>query len=175
MEVKILDPDSEGRGEIAIKGPIVMQGYYKNPEETAKVMTDDGYFLTGDVGYLDSENYLYLTGRQKSLIVTEGGKNVFPEEIEDRFQLYDEVEQILVKGYIKDKKNMTEEIEALFYPAEDLRNGKSAEEIEKRMNEITHEVNKDLQSYMRITRVRVLDNPLEMTTTKKIKRFKVKD
>lgn len=175
VEVKILDPDSEGRGEIAIKGPIVMQGYYKNPEETAKVMTDDGYFLTGDVGYLDSENYLYLTGRQKSLIVTEGGKNVFPEEIEDRFQLYDEVEQILVKGYIKDKKNMTEEIEALFYPAEDLRNGKSAEEIEKRMNEITHEVNKDLQSYMRITRVRVLDNPLEMTTTKKIKRFKVKD
>ena len=175
VEVKILDPDSEGRGEIAIKGPIVMQGYYKNPEETAKVMTDDGYFLTGDVGYLDSENYLYLTGRQKSLIVTEGGKNVFPEEIEDRFQLYDEVEQILVKGYIKDKKNMTEEIEALFYPAEDLRNGKSAEEIEKRMNEITHEVNKNLQSYMRITRVRVLDNPLEMTTTKKIKRFKVKD
>ena len=175
VEVKILDPDSEGRGEIAIKGPIVMQGYYKNPEETAKVMTADGYFLTGDVGYLDSENYLYLTGRQKSLIVTEGGKNVFPEEIEDRFQLYDEVEQILVKGYIKDKKNMTEEIEALFYPAEDLRNGKSAEEIEKRMNEITHEVNKDLQSYMRITRVRVLDNPLEMTTTKKIKRFKVKD
>ena len=50
MEVKILDPDSEGRGEIAIKGPIVMQGYYKNPEETAKVMTDDGYFLTGDAG-----------------------------------------------------------------------------------------------------------------------------
>ena len=175
VEVKILDPDSEGRGEIAIKGPIVMQGYYKNPEETAKVMTADGYFLTGDVGYLDSENYLYLTGRQKSLIVTEGGKNVFPEEIEDRFQLYDEVEQILVKGYIKDKKNMTEEIEALFYPGEDFRKGKSAEEIEKRMNEITHEVNKDLQSYMRIKRVRVLDNPLETTKTKKIKRFKVKD
>ena len=175
VDVKIIDPDSDGRGEIAIKGPIVMQGYYKNPEATAEVMTADGYFLTGDAGYLDSENYLYLTGRKKSLIVTEGGKNVFPEEIEDCFQLYDEVEQILVKGYIKDKKNMTEEIEALFYPSEEFRNGKSAEEIEARMNEIVRIVNKDLQSYMRITRIRVLDEPLEMTTTKKIKRFKVKD
>ena len=104
IDVRILDPDSEGRGEIAIKGPIVMQGYYRNPEATAEVMTEEGYFLTGDVGYLDSENYLYLTGRKKSLIVTEGGKNVFPEEIEDKFQLYDEVEQILVKGYIKRQK-----------------------------------------------------------------------
>ena len=175
VDVKILDKDSDGRGEIAIKGPIVMQGYYKNPEATKEVMTDDGYFLTGDVGYLDSENYLYLTGRKKSLIVTEGGKNVFPEEIEDLFQLYDEVEQILVKGYIKDKKNRTEEIEALFYPSEDFSKSRTAEEIEARMNEIVHEVNKDLQSYMRITRIRVLDEALEMTSTKKIKRFKVKD
>ena len=175
VDVKIIDPDSEGRGEIAIKGPIVMQGYYKNPEATAEVMTEDGYFLTGDVGYLDSENYLYLTGRKKSLIVTEGGKNVFPEEIEDCFQLFDEVEQILVKGYIKDKKNMTEEIEALFYPSEEFRTGRSEEEIENRMNEIVHIVNKDLQPYMRITRIKILDKPLEMTTTKKIKRFKVKD
>lgn len=152
-----------------------MQGYYKNPEETKKVMTDDGYFLTGDAGFLDSENYLYLTGRKKSLIVTEGGKNVFPEEIEDRFQLYDEVEQILVKGYIKDRKNMTEEIEALFYPSEDLRKNRNNDEIEARMNEIVHEVNKELQPYMRITRIRLLDEALEMTSTKKIKRFKVKD
>ena len=173
--MKIIDPDPEGRGEIAIKGPIVMGGYYKNPEATAEVMNDDGYFLTGDVGYLDSENYLYLTGRKKSLIVTEGGKNVFPEEIEDRFQLYDEVEQILVKGYIKDAKNKIEEIEALFYPSEELREKKNAEEIEARFREIVHEVNKNLQQYMWITRIRVLGEPLEMTTTKKIKRFKIKD
>ncbi len=175
VDVKIIDPDPEGRGEIAIKGPIVMGGYYKNPEATAEVMNDDGYFLTGDVGYLDSENYLYLTGRKKSLIVTEGGKNVFPEEIEDRFQLYDEVEQILVKGYIKDAKNKIEEIEALFYPSEELREKKNAEEIEARFREIVHEVNKNLQQYMWITRIRVLGEPLEMTTTKKIKRFKIKD
>ena len=175
VDVKILDPDSDGRGEIAIKGPIVMGGYYKNPEATAAVMTDDDYFLTGDVGYLDSENYLYLTGRQKSLIVTAGGKNVFPEEIEDRFQLYDEVEQILVKGYIKDKKNKSEEIEALFYPSEDFRKGKSDKEVDSRINEIVSAVNKTLQQYMRISRIRVLKEPLEMTTTKKIKRFKVKD
>ncbi len=175
VDVKILDPDHDGRGEIAVKGPIVMKGYYKNEKATREVMTDDGYFLTGDVGYLDSENYLYLTGRKKSLIVTEGGKNVFPEELEDRFQLYDDIEQVLVRGYIKDKKNMSEEIEALFYPAEEMRDKYMKEEIDERIREIVSEVNKGVPQYMWITRIRVLDKPLEMTTTKKIKRFKVKD
>lgn len=173
VEVKIMDPDQEGRGEIAIRGPIVMKGYYKNEEATRQVMTDDGFFLTGDVGYLDSENYLYLTGRKKSMIVTEGGKNVFPEEIEDRFQLFDEIEQVLVRGYIKDKKNLSEEIEALFYPSEELREKYMKEEIEERMKEIVSEVNKGLQQYMWITKITILDKPLEMTTTKKIKRHKV--
>ena len=175
IDVKIMNPDHDGRGEIAIKGPIVMKGYYKNEEATREVMTEDNYFLTGDVGYLDSENYLYLTGRKKSLIVTEGGKNVFPEEIEDRFQLFDEIEQVLIRGYIKDKKNMTEEIEALIYPSEEMRDKYVKAEIEERMREIVSEVNKGLQQYMWITRIKVLDQPLEMTTTKKIKRFAVKD
>ena len=78
-ETKILDPDENGCGEIAIKGSMVMQGYYNNDEATAEVFTEDGFFKTGDVGYLDSDNYLYLTGRAKSMIVTEGGKNVFPK------------------------------------------------------------------------------------------------
>ena len=125
------------------------------------------------IGYLDSENYLYLTGRKKSLIVTEGGKNVFPEEIEDSFQMYEEVEQILVKGYIKDKRSRAEEIEALFYPSEEFKEKNSDKEIEARFKEIVNEINKNLQLYMRITKIRVLEEPLEMTTTKKIKRFKI--
>ncbi len=175
VDVRIIDPDREGRGEIAIKGPIVMKGYYKNEKATREVMTEDNYFLTGDVGYLDSENYLYLTGRKKSLIVTEGGKNVFPEEIEDKFQLYDEIEQVLVRGYIKDKKNMSEEIEALIYPSEEMRGKYVQAELEERIREIVSEVNKTLQQYMWITSIKVLEEPLEMTTTKKIKRYKVSE
>ena len=180
-EMRILDPDERGIGEIAVKGPMVMQGYYRNEEATREAFTEDGWLRTGDLGYLDNENYLYLTGRKKSLIVTEGGKNVFPEEIEDRFQLYDEVEQIMVRGYIKDEAMKTEGVEALVYPAyqyfeeiaksEGVEHGK--EHVEKRANEIVAEVNKQLRPFERIERVQVLDEPMEMTTTKKIKRHKV--
>ncbi|MDT8298386.1 MAG: AMP-binding protein, partial [Spirochaetaceae bacterium] len=89
-ETRILNPDESGNGEIAIRGSMVMKGYFNDEKSTRECMTQDGFLKTGDVGYLDDENYLYLTGRAKSLIVTEGGKNVFPEEIEDKFQLYEE-------------------------------------------------------------------------------------
>lgn len=178
---KILDPDENGIGEIAVKGPMVMQGYYNNEKATAEVFTDDGWFKTGDLGYLDRENYLYLTGRKKNMIVTEGGKNVFPEEIEDKFQLYDEVEQILVRGFQIDAKMKTEGIEAVVYPGEDAfkalgeKQGKvfSKEDMEKRISEIIEEVNHELLPYKRITRFSITGEPMEMTTTKKIKRHKV--
>ena len=181
VEIKILEPDERGAGEIVVKGPMVMQGYYNLPEETAEVFTEDGFFRTGDVGYLDHENYLYLTGRAKNLIVTEGGKNVYPEEIENCFQLYDEIEQILVRGFVLDEEQKTEEIEALVYPNlerfETQSDGGTHDraEIEKRMNAIVAEVNQGLLPYQRIKRVTVLSEPLEMTTTKKIKRHSVDD
>ena len=181
VEMKILDPDERGNGEIAIRGPVVMQGYYKMPEETAEVFTDDGFFRSGDVGHLDHENYLYLTGRAKNLIVSEGGKNVYPEEIENAFQLYGEIEQIMVRGYQKDAGQRVEEIEALVFPSEDhfkaggpgaAEDGSAASssDIEARINEIVAEVNRSLQPYQRISRTQILDNAMEMTSTKKIKR-----
>ncbi len=181
VDMKILDPDERGVGEIIVKGPMVMQGYYKNEAATKEVFTPDGYFKTGDVGYLDSENYLYLTGRAKSLIVTEGGKNVYPEEIENCFQLYSEIEQILVRGYVMDKRTKSEGIEALVYPNGDLfktlgeKEGKAFDKtaIEERIDEIISEVNLSLLPYQRINKVTVLDEAMEMTTTKKIKRFSV--
>lgn len=176
-EMQILDPDEEGNGEIIVRGPMVMQGYYNNETATKEVFTEDGWFKTGDVGYLDNENYLYLTGRKKSLIVTEGGKNVFPEEIEDHFQLYEEIEQILVRGYVLDERMKTEGIEAIVYPnIEFFQEEGSAsfprEKIEQRIDEIIKAVNLELLPYKRISRIEVIEEPMEMTTTKKIKRFK---
>ncbi|MFO7850051.1 MAG: AMP-binding protein [Spirochaetia bacterium] len=176
-EMKIIEPDDRGNGQIVVKGPMVMRGYYRSEEFTKEAFTEEGWFLTGDMGHLDNENYLYLTGRAKSLIVTEGGKNVFPEEIEDYFQLYDEIEQIMVKGYLLDEKMKTEGIEAYIYPNFDnfsnLEEGEQKRgEIEKRIQEIVREVNSELLPYKRIGKVSLLSEPMEMTTTKKIKRHK---
>ncbi|MFA6365788.1 MAG: AMP-binding protein, partial [Candidatus Hydrogenedentales bacterium] len=179
-EMKILDPNEDGIGEIVVKGPMVMKGYYKMPDETREVFTDDGWFKTGDLGYLDEENYLYLTGRAKNMIVTAGGKNVYPEEIENRFQLYEEIDQILVKGYVDKDEEASELIEALIYPDQDwLKKLPDEQEAsfraaETRMKEIVEEVNQKLLPYQKISKVTTLREPLEMTTTKKVKRFSTK-
>ena len=178
MEMKILDPDEKGIGEVAVKGPMVMQGYYNMPEETAEVLSPDGWLKTGDLGWLDDEGYLYLCGRAKNLIVTAGGKNVFPEEIENMFQLYyNEIEQITAAGYQAEEG---EEVEALVYPADELykklnmtrgtSEGDAA--VQKEIDAIIETVNKKLLPYQRITKTTYLSEPLEMTTTKKVKRFK---
>ena len=148
------------------------------PEETAAMFTEDGWFKTGDLGKLDNENYLYLAGRAKNMIVTEGGKNVFPEEIENQFQLYTDIEQITVQGYIMDEATKSEGIEALVYPSDELfkklnvARGEVVSQslVYESVEDIISEVNKKLQPYARITHIVILDEPLEMTTTKKVKR-----
>ncbi|HCM28085.1 MAG TPA: long-chain fatty acid--CoA ligase [Treponema sp.] len=175
VRMKIVDPDERGVGEIVVQGPMVMKGYYKMPGETAEAFTRDGWLKTGDLGYLDSENYLYLTGRAKNLIVTEGGKNVYPEEIENEFQLYDEIDQILVRGYEADRKMKVEGIEALVFPnAEAFKDKDGAAKpkaaVTERIEAIVAEVNQRLMPYQKIEKVTVLDEAMEMTTTKKIKR-----
>ena len=182
MEMKILNPNEEGIGEICVKGPMVMQGYYKMPEETEKMFTSDGWFKTGDLGWLDSEKYLMLSGRCKNLIVTEGGKNVYPEEIEDSFQLETDIQQITVRGYVANKNTKSEEIEAMIYPSDSLfeemnfsredsfGDEKKKAEVLKSISKIVEKINKKLQPYQRITKITILEKPLEMTTTMKVKR-----
>ncbi|MDR1910050.1 MAG: AMP-binding protein, partial [Spirochaetaceae bacterium] len=177
VDMKILDPDERGIGEVAVKGSVVMQGYFELPEETAASFTFDGYLKTGDLGYLDNEAYLYLTGRAKNMLVTEGGKNVYPEEIENEFQLFEEIDQILVRGFMQDAKMKVEGIEALVYPTPESFGGTAEtgptaapELIKARIDAIVAEVNQRLRPYERIERTVILDKPMEMTTTKKIKR-----
>lgn len=179
MEAKVLNPDEYGTGELCFKGPMVMQGYYEMPEETKKVFTEDGFFKSGDLGRIDDERFIYLMGRAKNIIVTSGGKNVYPEEIENCFQLYyNEIEQLTVTGYKPHPKEPDEEVEALIYISDLLykkNNGtrgenESDKKAQAEIKEIIGDINKTLQPYQRISRITFLKEPLEMTTTKKVKR-----
>ena len=178
MEMKILDPAEDGVGEVCVKGPMVFQGYYHLPQETEKVFTEDGWFKTGDLGRLDSEGYLMLAGRAKNMIVTEGGKNVYPEEIENAFQLYTDIEQITVQGYIADAATKSEQIEALIYAGEDVfkrlgierAGNETSDKVLAEIKPTVDAVNKTLQPYARISKITLLAKPLEMTTTQKVKR-----
>jgi long-chain acyl-CoA synthetase len=178
MEMKIDNPDENGIGEVFVKGPMVMQGYYNMPEETVQMFSEDGWLKTGDLGSIDDEHYLYLSGRAKNMIVTEGGKNVFPEEIENDFQLEADIEQVTVQGYVMNASKKTEGIEALIYPSDEFLKGlsvarnsaESKEPVLTKMQEIVEKINKNLKSYARISKITILENPLEMTTTRKVKR-----
>ncbi len=180
-EIKILNPNEQGIGEIAVKGPMVMRGYYNMPYETQEMFTKDGFLKTGDLGWMDKEHYLMLSGRAKNLIVTEGGKNVYPEEIEDAFQLEYDIEQIMVRGYIANEETKSEEIEALIYPSDDLLNrlfiarnvASGDKKVYDEIKLIVDKINKSLQPYARISKITILEKPLEMTTTRKIKRGSV--
>jgi long-chain acyl-CoA synthetase len=120
-----------------------------------------------------------LSGRAKNLIVTEGGKNVFPEEIENEFQLYDDIEQITVQGYIDNRETRSESVEALVYPADcayerikGIRfNADDDKKVAARIKGYIDAVNKKLQPHARITKITMLQKPLEMTTTRKVKRI----
>jgi len=169
VEIRLEGTDETGQGEIVVRGPMVMQGYYRNPEATSKVLLPDGWLKTGDIGRLDAKGYLQITGRSKSLIVTEGGKNVYPEEIEFAFQLHPEVEQVFVKGFILHTEHRTEGIEAWIYPAETHLRQPEPERREH-FQHVVNQVNAGLRPYQRIARFHVLDKPLEMTSTRKVRR-----
>ncbi len=178
MEMKIIDAETDGVGEVAVRGPMVFKGYYGMQKETEEVFTQDGFFKTGDLGWIDSDGYLMLSGRAKNMIVTNGGKNVYPEEIENQFQLVTDIEQITVCGYVENAASKNEEIEALIYPSDDAfshigiaREGNhQSEELFSLIKSHVDRVNRQLQPYARIKKITILDKPLEMTTTKKVKR-----
>lgn len=172
VDMIIADPDEHGVGEIRVKGPNVCAGYYQDEQSTADLFDEEGYLRTGDLGYLDRENYLYLKGRAKNLIVTEGGKNVYPEQIEDLFQLYTQVEQILVRGYQQKADVPAEAIEAVIFPNEEYYSEHQLP-IKEDLERIISEVNQRLPLYEKISRLTIAKEAMDMTSTKKIKRNKV--
>lgn len=160
-------------GEIQVKGDNVMLGYYKNDEANAEVFTEDGWFRTGDVGYMDEDGYLYITGRCKSVIVLENGKNVFPEEIEEYLENVPGVAECVVVGR-KDTDGETILLTAVIYPDVAYYDGKSVSDMKKELAAQINLINKKLPSFKHIRKVDLVDHEFEKTTSRKIKRHLVK-
>ncbi|MBR2559781.1 MAG: AMP-binding protein, partial [Firmicutes bacterium] len=178
MGVKIEDMDEDGVGEICLSGGNIMMGYYKNPEATAAVLKD-GWFHTGDLGYVDEDDFIYITGRKKNVIITDNGKNVFPEELEYELSHIDMIAESMVWGGSEEgSTNSTsitatilpdeEEVAAVFgKPAADV----TTEEIEEYLRGQIDIINEKLPLYKKIKRVVVRRREFDKTSGRKIKRF----
>jgi long-chain acyl-CoA synthetase len=175
IELKIYNPDLEGIGEIIIIGDNVMKGYYKNPLATEESIRD-GYLHTGDMGYIDEDGYVYITGRKKSIIITDGGKNIYPEEIEQILSRSDFIEEVLVIDKYNKEKNNTELV-AIIYPDWEILDSYIAEtkQGESDINEILREqinnTNKQIASYKHIHSFEIREEEFPKTSTRKIKRY----
>lgn len=175
VEYKIDNPNSEGVGEIIVKGPNVMIGYYNNEAETKKAIRN-GWFYTGDLGKIDENGYLYITGRCKSVIVTKNGKNIYPEEVEYYLNDNPLIAESLVLGIKKDNDDETY-INAQIYPnmeaiKESLKGSiPTKEELWKIISDVVNSVNKKLPNYKHIKNFVIRDQEFEKTTTQKVKRY----
>lgn len=174
FEAKI-DPKTN---EIMLRGPSVMRGYYNNPDMTAEVLEPDGWLHTGDVGRIDNDGHIYITGRIKNMIVLSGGKKVFPEEVETVLHKSEHFREVCVLGSSRagGAKDGTEDIVAVIVPKEELINNVSDDvELNKIVREEVKILSNQLASYKRPINIVVVKEPLPKTTTIKIKRRDVKE
>ena len=174
VQVRINEPDKNGEGEIWVKSPSVMKGYYKEPGMTAEVITPDGWFRTGDLGVIDSQNNLFIKGRLKNMIIGSSGENIYPEEIESVINNFKFVVESLVvqkKGQLVAMVHINmEEFENKYSHLKDI-----AERFEEKKSELLNElkeyVNINVSKYCRINQVVLQPVPFQKTATQKIKRF----
>ena len=170
-EVKLLDINKDGIGELAVKGPNVMLEYYENKEATEKVLKN-GWFQTGDLARIDEEGYIFICGRKKSVIVLKNGKNIFPEEMETLINKEDGVEESFIFGKpISKDPNDIKIFVKIVYNKESFE-GKTETEIKEYFNEKIKSINKTMPHYKAIRGIIISDKPLIKTTTNKIKREK---
>ncbi len=174
-EVRIIDKDMDGIGEIIFKGPNVMLGYYNQPEKTAEVLKD-GWFHTGDLGFLDEEGWLYITGRKKNVIVTKTGKNIYPEEVEYYINRNKYIQESLVHGLFDEKSDDTQ-VSAQIHPNydviyEEFGESLGEEEVRSLIKRAIAEINEKLPIYKRVRNIAVRKDDFIKTTTKKIQRHK---
>lgn len=175
VNIKIDNPDKDGIGEIIVDTPTIMLGYYKNDAATKEVIVD-GWFHTGDLGYIDKDGYLFITGRKKDMIVLKNGKKIFPEEIEALINKLPYISESMVFGYVEDTKNDRNSDVVLYaklvYNKDEIKKFVSDESkyYDYIFNDIKTKINKQMPAYKYIRKIIVTDIPLIKTTTQKIKR-----
>lgn len=150
--------------ELWVRGSSVMMGYYKMPEETAQTLTEDGWLRTGDLGYVDQEGFVYLTGRKKNLIITKNGENVSPEELENKIGEHRLVQEILVR----ESEGV---IEAEIFPDHEYAQKKEIKDIREVLQEVIDTYNQGAPAYKRVYRLKIRDTEFAKTPSKKIKRY----
>ncbi|MBR0400186.1 MAG: AMP-binding protein, partial [Mogibacterium sp.] len=180
MEVQISDPNEEGVGEIIVRSPSVMMGYYQDKAETDKVLKD-GWLHTGDLAYLDKHGYIHITGRSKNVIVLKNGKNVYPEEIETiiaelpyvrenivfgevRREGADDKDEVLVAKIVYDEEIMRDKYDAV-----------SIEEIRETVERDIDRINSNMPKYKHVHRLILQTEEMAKTTTGKVKRYQERD
>ncbi len=175
VEIDIRDEDSTtGEGEIYAKGPMVMKGYYKDPERTKEILTDDGWFKTGDRGLIDKDGYLFIKGRSKNVIIGPNGKNIYPEEIESIINespyvmeslVHDRDHKLIARVFLNSEA-INED-----FQSDKLNETKSRDIIDKILMDILNEVNGRVSTFSKLHRVVEQAEPFEKTPTQKIKRY----
>ena len=175
VEVKINKPDKKtGEGEIWVKGDNVMKGYYKDPDRTNEIFTEDGWLKTGDLGYMDKDEYLFIIGRLKNVIVGPSGENIYPEEIESQLNQYDDVLESLVyqdNGQLVVRVHLNYEELDKEFKHKKMTETQIAKRIEEILEKMRNEVNSNMSSFSRILKMIEQPDPFEKTPTKKIKRY----
>ncbi len=174
-ECKIVDKDEDGFGEICFRGPTVMMGYYKDPERTAQAIDSDGWYHTGDLGYIDEQEYVYITGRKKSIIITGNGKNVYPEELEFYLQKSEYISESMVWGDETNADPTRRGIYATIRVNKEAIEDKfgtdySKEQMTEFINREVDKANEKLPLFKKITHVIIREREFNMTTTHKILR-----
>lgn len=175
-ECKILEPDSNGIGEIAFRGPQIMKGYYNDEENTKAVIDEEGWFHTGDIGYLDRDNYVFITGRKKNVIIAANGKNVFPEELEGYLLASKYIEECMVWGGELDPNSQFNGIHATVRLNKEavtakLGEGYTEEQVYKLIDKEIDKINSNLPRFKKIAHFILREREFDKTTSMKIRRF----
>ncbi len=171
--VKIDNPNENGEGEICVKGTNVMLGYYENEEATREVFDEDGYFHTGDLGRIDDEGWIYITGRSKNLIILSNGKNVYPEEIETALSGIYGVGEVVVYEGVSRSSAKSDLIVAEIFPDLDALKARNITDIKKYFDEEVAKVNAEAAPYKKVGLIKLRDTEFPKTTTRKITRFSI--
>ena len=173
LDVKIEDPNEEGIGELLVKGPSVMLGYYNNEEATKETITEDGWLHTGDLARIDKDGFIYISGRKKFVIVLKNGKNIYPEEIETLINKIEGIKESFIYGKPEDDGDYKICAKIVYEEelVEEIFGTKDPEELKEKIWQEVKKINKTMPAYKYVREITVTNKELIKTTTQKVKRF----